>query len=193
MPRQALVERQVAEQAARMSVRDRRFRQIRVHRRRADPDQHRIIMRVETFRRTHVDRRIGSQPLADEMRVNRRRRQHPRDRDAVLGYRLVGQEQFALALAHRLFGFAPDPLDRGAQAFGAAPPPRRCSRSRRPQTQNASSAAPTPRRSARVNPIPVRASADPRYRGYWRGSRTASSATSHGVRARSRSAGSSPG
>ncbi|PAV93689.1 hypothetical protein WR25_16012 [Diploscapter pachys] len=54
------------------------------------------------------------------MRVHRRRREHAGDRDPVFGDVLVGQEQLALALAHRLFGFVADALDRGAQLFGAA-------------------------------------------------------------------------
>ncbi len=77
-------------------------------------------MRVEAFRRPHVDRRVRPQPLADEVRVHRRHRQHAGDGDAVLVHRLVGQEQLAMPLAHRLLGLAPDALDRRAQLLGAA-------------------------------------------------------------------------
>src|SRR3546814_6486096 len=51
----ALVEREIAEQAARMAVGDRLLREIGVHRGRADADQHREIMGVEAFGRAYVD------------------------------------------------------------------------------------------------------------------------------------------
>jgi hypothetical protein len=120
MPLEAFVERQVAEQAAALAVDDRRLGQIGVHRRRADADQHRIIMRVEAFGRAHVDRRIGAQAATDEMRVHRRRRQHAGDGDPVFGNMLVGQEQLALALPYRLLRLVADALDRGTQLFRAA-------------------------------------------------------------------------
>ena len=70
MAPEAFVEAQVAEQPARLPVDDRGFRQIGVHRGRADADQHRIIMRIEAFGGAHVDRGVGAQPAADEMRVH---------------------------------------------------------------------------------------------------------------------------
>ncbi len=120
MAREALVEGQIAEQAACMAIRDRGLGQIGVHRRRADADQHRVIMRVEALGGAHVDGRVGAQSLADEVRVDRRRRQHAGDADARLVGRLVGQEQLAVATAHRLLGLVADALDRGAQAIRAA-------------------------------------------------------------------------
>jgi hypothetical protein len=62
--RDAAVDIHIAKQAARMAIRNRGLGEIGVHRGRADADQHREIMRVEAFGRTHVDGRVGAQPLA---------------------------------------------------------------------------------------------------------------------------------
>ena len=114
-PLDAGVEVEIPEQSPRMAVRYRGFGQIGVHRGRADADQHREIMGIEAFSRPHVDRRIGTQALADEMRVHRRRRQHHRDAQAILADRLVGKEHLALPGANRLLRLVADAGDGGAQ------------------------------------------------------------------------------
>ncbi len=115
VPLQAFVERQVAEQPARLAIHNRRFGEVSVHRRRAHADQHSVIMRVEALGRAHVHRGVGAQASPHEMRVHRRRREHAWNRDPLRPDIFVGQEDLALALAHRLFGLVADALDRGAQ------------------------------------------------------------------------------
>src|SRR3546814_17941914 len=46
------------------------FGQIGVHRGCTDADQHRVIMSVQAFGGTHVDRGVAAQSLADQMRMN---------------------------------------------------------------------------------------------------------------------------
>ncbi len=116
--REALLGGERAEQPARLAVEDRRLGEIGVHRGRADADQHRIIMRVEAFGGAHVDAGERAQSLAHQMRVDRRRREHPGDRDPIGTDMLVGEEDLGTAGAHRLFGLEADAGDRGAERFG---------------------------------------------------------------------------
>src|SRR3546814_12397890 len=60
----------VAEQSARMPVGNAGFGQIGVHRGCTDADQHRVIMSVQAFGGTHVERGVAAQSLADQMRLN---------------------------------------------------------------------------------------------------------------------------
>src|SRR3546814_13669041 len=53
--------------------------------------------------------------------MHRRRGEHAGDRDAIRPDIFVGEENLALALAHRLFGLVADALDRGAQRLRPAP------------------------------------------------------------------------
>src|SRR3546814_19157056 len=104
----------IAEQPTRVAIEDRGFGEIGVHRGRTDADQHRIIMRIEAFGGADVDAGVRAQPLADEVRMHRRRGEHAGDRDAIRPDIFVGAENLALALAHRLFGLVADALYPGA-------------------------------------------------------------------------------
>src|SRR3546814_8041012 len=77
-------------------------------------------MRIEAFGGADVDAGVRAQPLADEVRMHRRRGEHAGDRDAIRPDIFVGEENLALALAHRLFGLVADALDRGAQRLRPA-------------------------------------------------------------------------
>ncbi len=73
-----------------MAIGNAGFGKISVHRGRTDADQHREIMGVERFGATNVDRRVAAQPLADQMRMHRRRREYARNSDLLRVNMLVG-------------------------------------------------------------------------------------------------------
>ena len=91
------------------------FGQIGVHHGRAAAHKHREVMRVDTFRRTHVERGKGPQPLADEVTVHRAGRKDHRHRDPVGPAVLIGQHQMARARAHGVFRLGPNPRQPGAE------------------------------------------------------------------------------
>ncbi len=117
MAREAFGNRHVTEKPARVPVGHRGFSEISVHRRRADADQHRVIMGVETFGGADVDAGIGAQPLAHQMRVDSGRGKHARNRDPPRPDSFVGQEQVGAPLAHCLFSLGANVLNRRAQCL----------------------------------------------------------------------------
>jgi hypothetical protein len=92
VPLQAVLAAEIAEQPALAAVLDRRLGEIGVHGGSTNADQHSEIMGVEAFRRTHVDRGIAAQALADEMGVDGGGGEHHRDRDPVPIDMFVGKE-----------------------------------------------------------------------------------------------------
>ncbi|MCY1170030.1 hypothetical protein D9M73_100880 [compost metagenome] len=120
MPFKTLFQRQISKQAARMAIDDRGLGQIGVDRGRADADQHRIIMRVEAFGGLDVDAGIRAQAHAHEMGVHGGGSEDAGDADAVRADRHVGQEQFALALAHGGHRFGANARNCATKGLGTA-------------------------------------------------------------------------
>ena len=110
-----LAKREFAEQPARVAIREAVLRQIGVDGCGADADEHSEIMRIETLRRAHIDRGVGAQAPADEMAVNGGRGDDYRHRGQIAADAFIGQDQVIVALAHGVFGFGANPLDRFAQ------------------------------------------------------------------------------
>ena len=100
-----------------MAVANCGFGQICVYRGCANANEHREIMRVETFGRTDVDRRIAAQTIAHQMRVHGGRGKDHGNAHAVGADIFVSQEQFGFAHTHRGDGFFADPRDGSAKTF----------------------------------------------------------------------------
>ena len=75
-----------------MTVCNRSFGEIRIHRGRADANENGEIMRVETFRRTHVDGRIATKAVAHQMRVHSCGGEDHRDAYTVRADIFIGQK-----------------------------------------------------------------------------------------------------
>src|SRR3546814_1497757 len=88
----AVVETQLAEQAARLAIGDRRLGQIGVDRRRADADEHCEGVRVEHLGRADIDRGVAAQALAHEMRVDGGGGEHHRHAHAIFTDTLVRED-----------------------------------------------------------------------------------------------------
>ena len=110
-----LLQSDLGEQAAAVAVSNALLRQIGVHRRGADADQHGEVVRVHALRAAHVQAGEGAQGLADQMRVHGASGQDHWDRRAFGSLRLVRQDHVGAAGAHALLGLAPDALKRCAQ------------------------------------------------------------------------------
>ena len=94
------------------------LRQIGVHGCRAASDQHREVMRVDTFGRPHIDRTEGPQTLACQPGMHGRRRKDHRHRNLVLVLHPVGQHDMPRTGTHGVFGLGPDPGEVGSQRSG---------------------------------------------------------------------------
>ena len=100
-----------------MAVGNGGFGQIGVNRGCADTDQHCEIMRVETFGRTDIDRRVTAQSVAYQMRMYSSGGEYHRNTNPVCADILIGQEKFGFAHANCFDSFLTDPRNRRAQAF----------------------------------------------------------------------------
>ena len=117
---EALAERQLAEQAARVPGGDGLLGEVGVHRGGADADDDGGIVHVEAFARTDVQRREGAQRLAHQVGMHATCRQDHGQRRA-LGVDIgVGQHDVQAAAAHRLLGLAADALEGLAHGVEAA-------------------------------------------------------------------------
>ena len=110
----------LAEQPARRPVQDRLLRQPGVDRGRADPDQHREVMRVQALGRAHVERAEGAQAARHQPAVGGRGRQDHRHGDIVRIRGLVGQDDVAGAGADRFLRLPAHPVEGLTQGAGAA-------------------------------------------------------------------------
>ena len=106
-----LRERHAGRQPAAVAVGDGLLRQIGVDGGGADADEHGEIMHVEALGAAHVDRGVGAQVLADQVRMRAARRQDHGDGGAAGPRRLVGEDQVFAAAAHRVLGGAADGVD----------------------------------------------------------------------------------
>jgi hypothetical protein len=85
------------------------LRQIGVHRRRP-ADQHRKVMRIDAFRRPHVDRTERPQPLARQPAMHRAGGKDHRHRHPPLALMLIRQHQMPGTRPHGILGLGPDAL-----------------------------------------------------------------------------------
>ena len=91
------------------------FCNISVDRCRADTDQHREMMHIETFAGGDIDRGKGAKLLAYQMRMHGTGRQDHRDRAARIGYSTVRQHHMFATRTNGLFGLVGDALQRGGE------------------------------------------------------------------------------
>jgi len=115
---QALIERQVAEQATTVPVGDRLLRQVGVDRRGADADQHGVIVYVHALRRAYVQRREGAELLADQMGMDGTGRQDHRHRCTGGADTLVRQDHVGGAATDGVFGFLSNAAERVLERVG---------------------------------------------------------------------------
>src|SRR3546814_19419967 len=80
-----------------------------------DADQHRVIMSVQAFGGTHVERGVAAQSLADQMRMNGCGGEDHGHAHVVLIDILVREENFRVAFAHCLFRVLTDAGDGRAK------------------------------------------------------------------------------
>ena len=97
-------------QAARNAVCDAVLGQIGVDHRCPGADQHREIMRVDTFGRAHIQAREGAQSLAGQVAMHGTCRQNHRHADAVLVLVLVRQNEMPGARADGILCLCADPF-----------------------------------------------------------------------------------
>src|SRR3546814_16420608 len=80
-----------------------------------DADQNRVIMSVQAFGGTHVDRGVAAQSLADQMRMNGCGGEDHGHAHVVLIDILAREENFRVAFAHCLFRVLTDAGDGRAK------------------------------------------------------------------------------
>lgn len=117
---EALAERELAEQAARVAGGDCLLGEIGIHRRGADTDDDGHVVNVHAFAGADVERREGAQRLANEVGVHRACGQDHRQRRTIGIDVGVGQHDVQAATAHRLFGFVADAVK--AWRMASSPP-----------------------------------------------------------------------
>ena len=117
---EAVLQRPVAEQAARQPVGNRLLHQVRVDGGAADADQHGEVMHVQHLAAAHVDGREGAELLSDQMAVHRAGRQDHRHAGPGRRGLHIRQDHVGAAAAHGVLGLLTDPVERRLERVRAA-------------------------------------------------------------------------
>ncbi len=84
---------------------------VRIDCRGAHTNQHGKIMRIQTFRRADIDGAIGAQTKLHQMRMHAAGGENHGQSHTSLGDLFIAQDNVGIALAHRIFRLALDPLN----------------------------------------------------------------------------------